>query len=160
MKMTNQLFWKQMISIQYLKILMIYKFQILIHFTIILKITTQVDFKVATEGQFQRFQSHFGIYTIFQGTSSIIQTTPLKGGTDDLTGSWIQPILDFGVFGAIFKLEQSHLDGEIPQLATGLVPKPKRIKTQRTASRVLRISESPTNGNIRKLKAIAHTCML
>ena len=56
--------------------------------------------------------------------------------------------------------EQSYVDGEISQLVTGLIPKPKRIQTQQTASRVLRILENSTSDNIQKLKAIAHTFML
>ena len=56
--------------------------------------------------------------------------------------------------------EQSYVDGEISQLVTGLIPKPKRIQTQQTASRVLRILENSTSDHIQKLKAIAHTFML
>ena len=56
--------------------------------------------------------------------------------------------------------EQSYVDGEISQLVTGLIPKPKRIRTQQTASRVLRILENSTSDNIQKIKAIAHTFTL
>ncbi|CAF0950737.1 unnamed protein product [Rotaria sp. Silwood1] len=66
----------------------------------------------------------------------------------------------FWRFLSDLQTEQSYVDGEISQLVTGLVPKPKRIKTQQTASRVLRILENPTNDNIQKIKAIAHTFML
>ena len=66
----------------------------------------------------------------------------------------------FWRFLSDLQTEQSYVDGEISQLVTGLIPKPKRIKTQRTASRVLWILENPTSDNIQKLRAIAHTFML
>ena len=50
-----------------------------------------------------------------------------------------------------------RVDGDICQLVTGVIAKPKTIKTQQTASRVLRILENSTIDNIHKLKAIAHT---
>ena len=55
--------------------------------------------------------------------------------------------------------EQSYinLDGDISHLVTDITPKPKIIKTKRTAFRVLRILENPTIDNIEKLKAIVHT---
>ncbi len=74
-----------------------------------------------------------------------------------LSPSWI---LTF--FLSDLQTEQSYVDGEIFQLVTDLVSKPKRIKTQQTAARVLRISENSTNDNIQKLKAIAscYNCSL
>ena len=66
----------------------------------------------------------------------------------------------FWRFMSDLQTEQSYVDGEISQLVTGIIPKPKRIKTKQTASRILRILENSTIDNIQKLKAIAHTFML
>ena len=54
---------------------------------------------------------------------------------DDLIISSIQLLNDL-------QTEQSYVDGEISQLVTGLIPKPKTIQTQQTPSKVLRILEN------------------
>jgi len=66
----------------------------------------------------------------------------------------------FWRFLSDLQTEQSYVDGEISQLVTSLIPKPKRIKTQNTASRILRILDNSTNDNTQKIKAIAHIFML
>ena len=47
--------------------------------------------------------------------------------------------------------EQSHVDDEVSHLVTGNISKPKRIKTEQTAPRILRILENFTSDNIQKL---------
>ncbi len=72
----------------------------------------------------------------------------------------IQPIVDFGVFLSDLRTEQSYVDGEVSQIVTGVVRKTERIKTQNTASRILRILDNPTNDNTQKIKTTAHIFML